>query len=598
MRRSLACLLIVLLAAPAWGQAPVRIIQSDHATETQQAAILAAIDQLEGYLDGVEGVLGTIDADTSAGAAALYTEDDAAAANPTGIMPVMVRADSASTVADTNGDVVAQRITNYGAAFVSLRAAHNGSPAYIESTIPNGGGGEAALYVSPKSNQTDDGAFSVATDAVDGIAALADETSPDSVNEGDAGIVRMTLDRKLLTRVVGATDGNRLDVDASGHAQVDIAAASVTVPVDGSGVTQPVSAASLPLPTGAATAANQTTIAGHVDGIEGLLGTIDADTGSLAGTVSGSAVQTKTTGIDPLTASGSITGATQSVSLDVTGYGALGIQIAGTWTGTLGFDATIDNTNWQDLQVSPANATSYTTATASNGIFYVQAGGLKAVRVFSDSFSSGTADISLRAAPSDGKTPSAFGQIAPADNTSNPAVAGVAVAMMMCFDGSTWDRCPGDSTNGLTVNLGSNNDVNIAEVGGVAAQAAFLDPCQREAKIRVSISTTSSAQLITGTASERIYICSLHLVTATAQNIALVSGTGTTCGTSTSGVEGFGGATAATGWNFAANGGIALAASGFSYGNTDTDQDNVCLLLSGSGQVSGGLTYVSAASGL
>jgi hypothetical protein len=35
------------------------------------------------------------------------------------------------------------------------------------------------------------------------------------------------------------------------------------------------------LPTGAATAANQSTIIGHVDGIETLLGTIDADTGAI-----------------------------------------------------------------------------------------------------------------------------------------------------------------------------------------------------------------------------------------------------------------------------------------------------------------------------
>lgn len=47
----------------------------------------------------------------------------------------------------------------------------------------------------------------------------------------------------------------------------------------------PVEAASLPLPTGAATAANQTTIIGHLDGLEGLLTTIDADTGVLAGAV-------------------------------------------------------------------------------------------------------------------------------------------------------------------------------------------------------------------------------------------------------------------------------------------------------------------------
>jgi hypothetical protein len=36
------------------------------------------------------------------------------------------------------------------------------------------------------------------------------------------------------------------------------------------------------LPTGAGTSANQTTIIGHLDGVEGLLGTIDTDTGNIA----------------------------------------------------------------------------------------------------------------------------------------------------------------------------------------------------------------------------------------------------------------------------------------------------------------------------
>lgn len=52
-----------------------------------------------------------------------------------------------------------------------------------------------------------------------------------------------------------------------------------------------VSVASLPLPSGAATAANQATLITQTDGIEGLLTTIDADTGTLAGAVAGSEVQ-------------------------------------------------------------------------------------------------------------------------------------------------------------------------------------------------------------------------------------------------------------------------------------------------------------------
>lgn len=75
----------------------------------------------------------------------------------------------------------------------------------------------------------DDSAFTVATDDGVPMFAMADETSPDSVDEGDNGIVRMTLDRKLLVRVVGATDANRLDIDASGRPTVNV---NGTVTVD------------------------------------------------------------------------------------------------------------------------------------------------------------------------------------------------------------------------------------------------------------------------------------------------------------------------------------------------------------------------------
>lgn len=95
-----------------------------------------------------------------------------------------------------------------------------------------------------------------------------------------------------------------------------------------------------------------------------------------------------------------------------------------------------------------------------------------------------------------------------ADNTSNPTVPGVA-AFLMCYDGSTWDRCQGgltdtddgsiagsqvpslvlslpqmwngsawvrllgDATNGLTVNLGANNDVTVT--GTVTANLSATD---------------------------------------------------------------------------------------------------------------------------
>jgi hypothetical protein len=71
--------------------------------------------------------------------------------------------------------------------------------------------------------------------------------------------------------------------DSTGVLSVDDNGA--TLSVDDGGGTLTVDATSLPLPTGASTSANQTTIIGHLDGVEGLLGTIDADTGNLAGDI-------------------------------------------------------------------------------------------------------------------------------------------------------------------------------------------------------------------------------------------------------------------------------------------------------------------------
>jgi hypothetical protein len=119
-----------------------------------------------------------------------------------------------------------------------------------------------------------------------------------------------------------------------------------------------------------------------------------------------------------------------------------------------------------------------------------------------------------------------------------------------------------------------------------------VDPCKAQTKSYASISQTASAQLVAGTASKKIYVCSIHVVVAAATNIAVVEGTGTTCGTGTAGVGGFGGATAATGWNFAANGGIALGNGDSSLGAEVTSGDNLCIFNSGSGQVSGGISYV------
>jgi hypothetical protein len=119
-----------------------------------------------------------------------------------------------------------------------------------------------------------------------------------------------------------------------------------------------------------------------------------------------------------------------------------------------------------------------------------------------------------------------------------------------------------------------------------------VDPCKAQTKLYASINQTGNTQLVAGSAARKIYVCSIHVVAAAATNVAVVEGTGSVCATGTAGVSGFGGATAATGWNFAGNGGIALGNGDSSLGAEGTSGDNLCIFNSGSGQVSGGISYV------
>ena len=83
-------------------------------------------------------------------------------------------------------------------------------------------GGDVNAATQEVGTHTDDAAFTVATDAIVTIGALADQTSPDSVDEGDAGALRMTLDR--LLRVVSQERSN-----AGTKANVAGSASSVTI---------------------------------------------------------------------------------------------------------------------------------------------------------------------------------------------------------------------------------------------------------------------------------------------------------------------------------------------------------------------------------
>lgn len=125
---------------------------------------------------------------------------------------------------------------------------------------------------------TNAGTFAV---QVNGSALTALQLIDDAVYTDGTG----TPSKGFAIMGSDGTNPQFIATDTSGNVQVDLVTANVT-----NAGTFAVQVDSSALPTGAATAANQTSIIGYVDGIETLLGTIDADTSALAGTVSGGSV--------------------------------------------------------------------------------------------------------------------------------------------------------------------------------------------------------------------------------------------------------------------------------------------------------------------
>lgn len=205
-------------------------LPSGAATAANQSTII-------GHLDGVEALLTTIDADTGGILTAVQTLDnaisgsemqvDVVAALPAGTNNIG-DVDVASIAAGDNNignvDIVTVPTDPFGANAdaASSTGSISAKLRFIAATgIPVTGAALTALQLIDNTIIVDDAAFTPGTTSVNVAGYLADETATDSVNEGDAGAARMTLDRKqIVTSYVhadagGATPYQNLDVDES-----------------------------------------------------------------------------------------------------------------------------------------------------------------------------------------------------------------------------------------------------------------------------------------------------------------------------------------------------------------------------------------------
>jgi hypothetical protein len=162
---------------------------------------------------------------------------------------------------------------------------------------------------------------------------------------------------------------------------------------------------------------------------------------------------------------------------------------------------------------------------------------------------------------------------------------------------------------GLAMAGSVRRDVAATSAGSTAENATIntdalgqmwtrqLDPCTGVAKqfFPIDIVTAATTEITPSLAgaSTHYYICALSLVTALANNVAVVDDNTDGCGSVTAGIfGGFG--SAAEGWNFAANTGIALGSGSGTVGRTTTANAVICIITSAATQLSGQMVVVAA----
>ena len=121
----------------------------------------------------------------------ILNEDVSVGAGQAGFVILATRKDTPANTSGTDGDAETLQMS---AGRLWVNASNNGTFATQVD-----GSALTALQLIDNPILVDDAAFTPATSSVNMAGFQADETATDSVDEGDAGAARMTLDRKLIT---------------------------------------------------------------------------------------------------------------------------------------------------------------------------------------------------------------------------------------------------------------------------------------------------------------------------------------------------------------------------------------------------------------
>jgi hypothetical protein len=278
---------------------------------------------------------------TGGGGGTQYAEDTAHVSGDTGTLSLAVRRDANTTLVDTTGDYAPLQVDASGGLKVSIIAGA-------------GSGGTAS---------TDDAAFTVAAGSGTPAMGLFNDSTPDSVDEGDAGVLRMSGNRNLYTTLR----------DASGSERGANVTAANALKVDASGAAVPVTDNS-----GSLTVDNSGTFA-------------------VQNTIVGSTIPSATTMQSAVTANANGT------SLNVNGFASAVLNVVSSVSmsggTTINFEASVDDTTWVAINGHAVGSTTIATTTTADGDFRVATAGYKSVRARISAYSAGTITVKGYASP-------------------------------------------------------------------------------------------------------------------------------------------------------------------------------------------------------
>lgn len=89
--------------------------------------------------------------------------------------------------------------------------------------------------------------------------------------------------------------------------------------------------------------------------------------------------------------------------LDVRGLGAVGVQLTGTWAGTVTFEASIDGQTFVALNMVPSNSATAASTSTGTGAWTANVAGFLLFRARCSAFTSGTIEVWLQGASFSGR---------------------------------------------------------------------------------------------------------------------------------------------------------------------------------------------------